>query len=417
MERQSRLDNRHITFISAAEACDLLKVKPATLYTYVSRGLVFRIPTGNKRQSRYSLQDVLSLKARADARAGHGPVAADALNWGQPVIQTSISTVGEDAGLTYRGHSVLELIRGGRRFESVAELLWTGQIPKRSPNWEASDWRCPPALESLATDAGPYIMTALLLPWLAANDPTRHVNTPEVELQRARQIIRLAAGFIALPKSRALAQEALERPRVGDVFAKALGLPEEHAVHLDLMLILGAEHELNASAFAARVAASTGADLYSCLSAAIGTHSGPLHGQAVTRVMALLQAAVNGENAKAVLQSRLERGESIPGFGHPLYPRGDPRVAPLMKAARSIAPKNPQVQFLGDLVRAAKDAQYHPPNFDMGHAMMAIALGVELRMASSLFLIARFAGWIAHILEQREQASLLRPRAEYVQHQ
>ncbi len=413
MARQSRLQNQHATFISAAEACDLLNIKAATLYTYVSRGLVYRVPTGRKRQSRYSLSDVLNLKARADARAGHGPVAADALNWGQPVIQTSISTVGEEKGLTYRGHSVLELVRQKTRFESVAELLWTGDLPKRAPVWPKSELAFPAALESLPQDANPYIVTAALLPLLGANDPTRHVMTPDSEHQRARQIIRLATAAIAYPQSSELARKALDKRRISEVLATALRLSNEKAVYLDTILALGAEHELNASTFAARVAASTRADLYACLSAAVGTHSGPRHGQAVNRVFALLEEVKNHGNATAVMQSRLQRGDAVPGFGQPLYPHGDPRAVPLMKTARSIAPKNKEVQFLWDLVGAAKDAQYYPPNLDMGYAMMAAAMGIPKEKAGSLFLIGRFAGWIAHFLEQRQQSSLLRPRAEY----
>lgn len=414
MNRQSRLQNQHATFISAAEACDLLSIKPATLYTYVSRGLVYRIPTGQKRQSRYSLSDVLNLKARADARAGHGPVAAEALNWGQPVIQTSISTVGEEMGLTYRGHSVSELIRRKARFESVAELLWTGDLPKRGPIWPKPESPFPTALESLSKEANPFIVTAALLPLLAASDPTRHVMTAESEHQRARQVIRLAAAAVAYPESPARAQMALQKERVADVLAGALALPAQRAGHLDRILVLGAEHELNASTFAARVAASTGADLYACLSAAVGTHSGPRHGQAVDRVFVMLDEVKSRGDAGTAMRARLERGDSIPGFGHRLYLHGDPRATPLMKISRAVAPRNTNVQLLWDLIGAAKDAQYYPPNLDMGLAMMAEALGIARSKASSLFMIGRFAGWIAHILEQRTQRSLLRPRAEYI---
>ena len=113
------------------------------------------------------------------------------------------------------------------------------------------------------------------------------------------------------------------------------------------------------------------------------------------------------------MQARLERGESIAGFGHKLYPHGDPRAAPLMKSARAIAAQNEEVRLLWGMVGAAAKAQYHPPNLDTGIAMMAVALGIPTEKASCLFMVGRIAGWIAHILEQRDQQTLLRPRAEY----
>ena len=413
MTRHTRLNNRHATFISSSEACKLLNVKPATLYTYVSRGLIYRLPTGSKRQSRYSLSDVLNVKSRADARAGHGPTAADALNWGQPVIETSISTVGE-AGLGYRGHAVLELIRRNSRFESVAELLWTGQLPEEAPTWPTATV-LPVGSESLPPTANPYIVTAALLPLLAAEDETRNVMTAENEYARARQIIRLVVAGIALPESPERAQEALEKPRIAAALATALGLPARKAAeHLDKVLVLCAEHELNASTFAARVAASTRADLYSCLSAALGAHSGPRQGLAVSRVLALLDEAKSGVDAARTLTARLERGESVFGFGQKLYPHGDPRAVPLMTAARRLRPACKDVKFLWDVVGTAKEARYYPPNLDMGIAMMTCALGIARKKAGALFMIGRLAGWVAHILEQRTQPELVRPRAMYV---
>ena len=414
MDRQSRLNNQHASFVSASEACELLNVKPATLYTYVSRGLIHRIPTGQKRTSRYSLSDVLNLKARAEARSGHGPVAADALHWGQPVIQTSISTVGEKAGLTYRGHSALDLVRRKLKYESVAELLWGGELPKRAPSWQRVENTTLTELAWIPPQASPFAVLGMLLPFLAAADTNRFVVTNDREWERSRQIIRLAAAAMALPQSPERAVEALTKRRVSQVLSCALGLPLKVAPHIDLALILGAEHELNASTFAARVAASTRADIYACLSAAVAAHSGPRHGQAVGRVFTVLDEVQRCEDAATALHARLERGEFMPGFGHFLYPHGDPRATPLMQAARAIAPENRAVQSLWSLGVAAKEAQYYPPNIDMGHAMLAAALGIHRNKACSLFLIGRFAGWVAHIIEQREQKSLLRPRAEYL---
>lgn len=414
MNNQSRLSNQHATFISAQEACQMLGIKPATLYTYVSRGLVYRISIGAKSQSRYSLSDVLNLKARAEARAGHGPVAADALHWGQPVLSTSISTVGEQSGFAYREHSVAELIQEKAPIESVAELLWTGEYPKRWPQWDVCDGDLFDVLPSLPKHANPYDIAATVLPLLATRDADRHALTPNSERHRARSIIRYIAASVALPESIALAKKALKAKRLSHIIAHALGLsPRKAAAALEVILVLCAEHELNASTFAARVAASTKADLYACLSAAVGTHSGPRQGRALERVLALLDEVRQEGDASAVLQARFSRGDCVPGFGHKLYPHGDPRGQILMHRAKKIAGENRDVRLLFDLVKATKTSQYYPPNLDLGLAMMTMALGIPESKASSLFLIGRFAGWIAHILEQRGQRDLLRPRAEY----
>ena len=181
----------------------------------------------------------------------------------------------------------------------------------------------------------------------------------------------------------------LDKPNVSDVLATALGLPlKKTAIHLNKILVLCAEHELNASTFAARVAASTRADLYACLSAAVGTHSGPRQGGAVNRVLAMLDEFSTVGDAQTVMRARLGRGEAIAGFGHKLYPLGDPRANPLMTTARSVSPKKASVQQLWDLVGVAKQARYHPASLDMGIAMMTEALGIPRAKASSLFWLA-----------------------------
>src|SRR5690242_20185112 len=141
---QSRFDSRHEELVSAQQAAELLGVKRATLYTYVSRGLVRCVPEPGTKEKRYVRADLARLKVRHDARAGHAAVAAGALRWGEPVIDSAVSRVGAE-GLAYRGHSAVRLAVEGRSLEDVAELLWTGSLPESPVRWPSPEPPLPPA--------------------------------------------------------------------------------------------------------------------------------------------------------------------------------------------------------------------------------------------------------------------------------
>jgi citrate synthase len=180
---------------------------------------------------------------------------------------------------------------------------------------------------------------------------------------------------------------------------------------LNRALVLVADHELNASTFAARIAAGAGADLYACLSAAVATLSGPLHGGESDRVDALVREVGTPSRARAVILARTQRGDLLPGFGHPLYPDGDPRAPPLLATARVLAPQ--ATRTLDAVVREGRRLLGLEPNLDTGLVAIAHATGLS-GSASAIFALGRCAGWVAHILEQREAGFLLRPRARYV---
>jgi citrate synthase len=357
--------------LDARGAAALLGIKLQTLYAYVSRGLLSSLP-GEGPDRRYARADVLRLRARAAARAGHGPVAAAALHFGEPVLESALTAVDAE-GPRYRGHKVVPLARAGTPFESVAELLWGGVLGP-APPWRPGATVPGRQLSRLVPEGDGLAALALLVPALAAADPGRYAAPIEAELARARGLLLHLAAGLALPRDGgARFLPALRRGRVAPAAATALGAPQDPGASaeveaaLDAALVLVADHELNVSTFAARVAASAGADLYACVGAALSTLSGSRHGGACDRVEALVGEVARARGGAAVVHERLRRGESLPGFGHRLYPEGDPRTPPLLDAAEALGGRRPGVRHLRSLVAAVRDAE-HPPLRRLGGA-------------------------------------------------
>ena len=402
--------------VSAKEAVRLLGVKRETLYAYASRGLVRSVPGERGRAKQYWKSDLERLRARHDARSGHGAVAAGALRWGEPVLQTTISAIGP-RGPHYAGHDAVELADRGVGFERTAELLWTRQLPEDEVRWPRVDAGAPrPLLEALIPRDTP-VPTALMamVAAIAARDLDRFGARPEAELVRGRALIRRLVVAVALARDPRSVSRVLDAPSTAVALAFALGIAPSAANRalLERALVLWADHELNASTFTARVAASAGADLYACVGAALATHSGTRHGGALARVEALVDSIGRPDRALAAIRERLQRGEAIEGFGHLLYPQGDPRAENLLAAVAKQAPRNPGVRTVLSLAEAMRPRGQHP-SFDLATVAAARALGVGRGHAVAIFAIGRSAGWIAHALEQRTQAFLVRPRARYV---
>ncbi|MEM9487667.1 MAG: citrate synthase family protein [Myxococcota bacterium] len=424
---QHRLNNQHSDFsgsdfLSAREAATLLDVKLPTLYAYVSRGLVRSVAGAKGRPRRYARADIERLKARRDARRGHGAVAAGALRWGEPVLDSAITEIAP-SGHRYRGHGARELA-AERSFEDVVELLWTGRLPDGPRLWdEQPDWATVAQINRLVPDdAGPLERLAALVPLMAVGDPDRHNLDDEVEMARGRRLLVTMAAAVgpgpagaddsAAAASQPMAARLL-RARVAAGAARRIPRGKLRAVERALILV--ADHELNVSAFAARVAASAGSDLYSCVSAGLGALAGPLHGGMCERVEALIHECQRPEQVREVLRQRDRRGEEIPGFGHRLYPeRGDPRTEPLLSCARQLAGRNRQAATVFALAEAMAADRRQPPTVDIGLVALCSALRLRSRSAAAFYGVGRAAGWVAHSLEQRRAGFLLRPRARYV---
>ncbi len=411
------MTRKHSDWLSAAQASSRLGVKLATLYAYTSRGLISSMPSEGARGRRYASEDVERLRTRHDARSGHAPVAASALRFGEPVLETRISQVSRE-GLFYRGHSAIELARRDVGFEHVAELLWTGAVPDgaaepgtRENRARAGDFEAKRVWPLLTGSRGTLAKMALILAALALCDEDRHAQADAAEHARARTVTRWLA---CTPASKP--PKALPKTDVASALLHALGITPSEAlrVHVDRALVLSAEHELNASTFAARVAASAGADLYACLGAAVSTLSGSLHGGMCDRVEALLATIETRARAARTVREWLARGEQVPGFGHPLYPQGDPRGTLLLELARNYGAKTEAAHTALALVDAMSAGGHPLPTLDAGLVTLCACLELPRGTAATIFAVGRTAGWVAHILEQRAAGFLLRPRARYV---
>jgi citrate synthase len=402
--------------LTSREAAKRLGVKVETLYAYTSRGLLQSVPSGVGPQRRYLRADVERLRSQRDGRRAGTLQSGPALHYGEPVLETRVTRLGE-RGPVYRGIAALDLAEAGHSFESVAELLWTGTGPDPDLRWSppelGTDARALASLMPVGTP-GLTILPVVTVA-LGVADGDRIDATPARVLATARILIRRLAASLALAYDPGRVEPALAADTVARSVAIALGVRTSPTLlrAIDQALVLLADHELNASTFAARVAASTGADLYACFAAGLATIGGPRHGGATERVYALVREIEHPSRASAVVRARLRRGSRIPGFGHVAYSGPDPRCAPLLAAARAIAPRSNGVRTIDALIAAMAAADRSAPNVDTAIVALASALRMPMDAMPGLFAIARTAGWTAHVLEQYDAGFLIRPRARY----
>jgi len=408
MVDQRRIDDQR--WVDARAAAKHLGIQVRSLYAYVSRGQVRSVPGERGRPRLYAFSDLDRLKARRDARAGHGAVAAGALRWGEPVLDSAITAI-TPRGPAYRGHLAVDLAAADTPFENVAELLWSGYLPTTAVTWPRLAIPHAQLARLLGPAASPLDVMPLLVQIAALADPERHDRRPDAIIARGRQVIPLLASALAPGFPAAIVSRALGASSIAAIAVRALGLSDDAVSVIDRVLVLLADHELNASSFTARVTASTDADPYACIAAALATLSGPRHGSASLEVSAFGDELGSPEAARAAVRALRKKGQVPPGFGHPLYPSGDPRTAPLLEAAARRAGSSKQTRTLLALVDATKDAH---PSVDVGLAALVAALGAPPSAGPGLFAVARTAGWLAHALEQRAAGFLLRPRARYV---
>jgi citrate synthase len=388
-------------WMPASDAARALGVRRETLYAYVSRGLIrSQAAAGRTRERRYARKDVERLQRRTAERRDPGRAAAQALQWGLPILESSITLI--DAGAVYyRGHDAVLLART-RSVEEVASLIWTGRF-------DAPAATAAPSSSTAARDAVrdlPFAARAQsALAAAAARDPLAYDLRPDAVVRTAWSILAILA--------RVAASSARTEPSLDRMLARAWRLPERTAGVLRAALILCADHELNVSSFTARCVASAGSSPYAVVMAGLAALEGTRHGGMSARVEAML-AEMRRLPPDRAIEQRLRRGASIDGFGHPLYPGGDPRAAALLALLRERYPASPEMTYLDGVARVAASLVREKPTVDFALAAVARVLRLPQGAPLMLFAIGRTIGWIGHAIEQYATGQVIRPRARYI---
>ena len=448
-------------FLTAAQAAQQLGVKPATLYAYVSRGIMRRDRAVDGRSSLFDAREVERLARRGRPRRPVG--VADI------TVESAITEIAGDR-LRYRGLDVIRLA-ASRTFEDVAELLWTGELPATRPGRgpgpgrdpEAdrvptpsrvpgadriagpsrgaqadrgrrtaqppgpAPWRATPA----ALAAGRGAQTALpagtlplerlqvIVPAMAATDPLRLQLDPAAVIAAGRSII---AGLVdclppaGQPSAAPDSDDPISDYPIADrLWSRLCDRRASPALRraLSAALVLLADHELAASTLAARAAASVRADPYAVVETGMGAVSGALHGGASLGAEALLAAASGPADVLRVVGELLRRGEKVPGFGHFVYRAGDPRAVLLLDLVRRAAPKSRALAVAEAVLAEVRHKSLPEPNIDFAIATLVQVAGMLRGSGETVFAVARTAGWIAHALEAYAGPGPLRPRAVY----
>lgn len=391
------------THFSAAEAAAELGVNLPTLYAYVSRGLLRSEAEGRSRRRRYLAEDIWLLKQRKQHRRDPGKAAQEALHWGLPVLESRLSVI-HSGRLYYAGRDVVTLAQTCT-IEQVAALLWMGDLNAPFPDelLALPEWK---TLSDVAADLPPLEGLQLFLPVAAAHDPLAYdIRPASVQRAGARVLRLLAAAAVASRPTRDPIAQVLQRrwaPKTPDV-----------AALLQAALVLYADNGLNPSSFTARCVASAGSTPYALVAAGLAALQGSKHGGACERAQGLLEEVREARGAHRAVMTRMRRGESLPGFGHPLYPAGDPRGAFLMQLIAEHRPKSPEVKLALALTEAVRELMNEHPTVDFGVVTLCRALGLPPGAALSLLGVGRVVGWIAHGLEQYQEGREIRPRARY----
>jgi citrate synthase len=363
-------------YLTTAEVARRLKVKPETIYAYVSRGQLTSVRARGRRGSLFAAADVERLAGRT---VDHPGVVER--------IESELSLLADDE-LYYRGRSVRDLATT-QSVESVAQLLWTGLLEESEP------FPAPPELVALARSAmdvappGARMTDQLRIAVavLGAGDPLRFDLAPESVVLAARRL--LGVLIEALPG------EAGEGTVGARLWPKLSTRPPQPRV-LEAAVILLADHGLAVSTVAARVAASARANLYSVVSAGLGALDGHYHGAATTLAFQFLDRAL--QDPVEALSDQLRSGEPVPGFGHRIYQQRDPRAEALFE----LIADEPVMETVRVITRQLAGF----PNSDLAVAAMMHAYGFRPDAGEALFALARIIGWTAHALEEYAEPGL-----------
>ncbi len=430
-------------WIGAAEAAQRLGIKPASLYSYVSRGVLTPRRGPDGRASLFDAAEIEDLARRGKPRRGAGGA--------ELVIESELTEIADDR-LRFRGHDAIALATS-RSFEEVASLLWTGSFddPSAKGPWRATGEAIAAgtaAQAALPPDTYPLERLQVIVPAVAATDRLRlHLDRPAVIAAASGLIAAMAdclpaagpdatvagddsaalagdnSAAVAGDDGAALAGDDSAALAGDDSIAGRLATklcqrrPSAGLVAaLRAALVLAADHELAASTLAARVAASVRADPYAVVGTGLGTMSGALHGGASLGAEVLLASASGPADAPRVVGELLRRGERIPGLGHFVYQTGDPRAMLLLDLIRAAAPDSGRLAVAEAVLAEAGRRALPAPNIELALAVLASVAGMVPGAGEAVFAVARTAGWLAHALEEYARATPIRPRGVYIGH-
>jgi citrate synthase len=333
--------------------------------------------------------------------------------------------------LAYRGIDIHELADNAT-FEEVTYLLWHGKLPTRAQLADFSlqlarerklDAQIISLLRQAPKHALPMDVLRTIVSSLSFFDPEEKVNTKESNYHKSQrlfsQIAMVVAAYDRIRKGLPLIEPDRSLTHAGNFLLMLNGeRPSETAIRaLDISLILSADHEWNASTFAARVTAATLSDMHSAVTSAIGALKGPLHGGANEEVFRILmEIDANGADPVEYIKGMLSQKAKVPGFGHRVYTTEDPRATHLRRMSRDLGYSSGQTKWfeyskaIEEFVNADKHLN---ANVDFYSASTYHTLGIDVDLFTPLFAVSRIAGWTAHVMEQLADNRLIRPRAEY----
>jgi 2-methylcitrate synthase len=352
---------------------------------------------------------------------------------GQSAGSTAICTVGKQGvGLTYRGYSIEDLAQNAS-FEEVAYLLLQGKLPNRQ---QLDDFKkrlkglrsLPSALrevlERIPKETHPMDVLRTGTSMVGVLEPERDFTQQDAVAERLLASLPSMLCYwyhFTHDGGERIEPESDEETLAGHFLALLHGQKPnaEHRRCMDVSLILYAEHEFNASTFTARVCAATLSDFHSCITGAIGTLRGPLHGGANEAAMELISKFKTPQHARETVKEMLARKEKIMGFGHAVYRNSDPRNAIIKEWARKLAPSAKQgdgylFAVSEEVEKVMSEEKKLFANADFFSASSYHFMGVPTPLFTPIFVLARVSGWAAHIKEQRANNKLIRPNADYI---
>lgn len=367
---------RAVDMLTAEETAKRLGISVATLYAYVSRGLIHSYPDPKNPRNRLYSED--EIDRRIPGKPLHGPV-----------LESAITLIDGDH-LYYRGQDAIELATT-KSIEEVASIVWNAS------GFSSTQLH---VISGRGVEALPFMnRAASILPVVGARDPLAYDLRHHAVAQTGWRILNLLTSVAA---------ETSELADAIDDTLQKKWAPKSRDL-LRAALILCADHELNVSSFVARCVASAGSNPYAVVAGGLAALEGNKHGGMTARVSTMLDELERARDLRAAIRERMRRGESIFGFGHRLYPNGDPRAELLLSMIGKRLPR-----FVAHALLVCEELLGEKPTIDF--ALVALARAVKLPDDApiTIFAIGRTIGWIGHAIEQYARDEIIRPRARYV---